>query len=308
MHETVHDNTEFDQSIISQFNSPTRPQNASLMSMNPKVDKLEQRQRFLLDLAKRFGITDAEIEADSHPGPKKPRKSLANRISKLVSDNTENKEVEEREKLAKIEKCRQGRKMVAQELMDTERNYVKLLGYVIDEYKAKLDTSGLISDQECRQIFGNLPDLHNLHSALETDMAKSMISYNDDTHMGKIISSYCDRFLHHYPPYINYLDQSLTLIKEIQESNNKFKAFLRSILSRATYSRQDLSDLLSLPVQRLPRYALLLTELKKKTEGININHPDIEHLEIAIQQIKKVLSKVKSTDFVILQWAKSLKN
>ena len=69
---------------------------------------------------------------------------------------------------------------------------------------------------------------------------------------------------------------------------------MRTILSRATYSRQDLSDLLSLPVQRLPRYGLLLQELRKKTEGMNPNHADIEHLESAIQQIKKVTCQINS--------------
>ena len=65
-------------------------------------------------------------------------------------------------------------------------------------------------------------------------------------------------------------------------------------LSQATYSRQDLSDLLSLPVQRLPRYALLLGELRKKTEGVDPTHPDINHLDTAIQQIKKVTRQVNS--------------
>ena len=104
----------------------------------------------------------------------------------------------------------------------------------------------------------------------------------------------CLKFLNFYPPYINYLDRSLQMIKDIQESNNKFKAFLRSILARATYSRQDLPDLLSLPVQRLPRYALLLRELQKKTEGMDATHGDIEHLDRAIQQIKKVTCQINS--------------
>lgn len=295
MHETVYENTELSfnhHDLTSQCISPARPGNTS-------IDKQFVRHNLLLDFALRCGITNAEIEGHQVPiTPKKePRRSIVATVKDSLTRNdgpkNETKPPPGGDE-AKIKKNREARRMVAQELYDTERNYVKLLGYVLEEYKDKLDKSGLISETECHQIFGNLPDLHEIHGELEQQMNETMQAWSDDTLIGELIASFSSKFLTHYPPYINYLDRSLQLIKDIQESNNKFKAFLRSILCRATYSRQDLSDLLSLPVQRLPRYGLLLGELRKKTEGMDPHHPDIEHLESAIQQIKKVTSSINS--------------
>ena len=78
-----------------------------------------------------------------------------------------------------------------------------------------------------------------------------MNSFSTDTKVGELVASYSARFSETYPPYINYLDQSLQLIKDIQERNYKFKAFLRSILAQQAYSRQGLCDLLSLPIQEM---------------------------------------------------------
>ena len=111
--------------------------------------------------------------------------------------------------------------MVAHELYDTERNYVKLLGYVLEEYKSKLEESQLISNTDCKQIFGNLPELKNLHNELEQEMGSVMQNWDEKTQMGALVASYCSKFLTHYPPYINFLDQSLQLIKELQDRNQK---------------------------------------------------------------------------------------
>ena len=289
MHETVCENTELSfGELSSHMISPGRAANTS-------IDKNSIRHMILLDFAKKCGITNAEIEGcETNDTPKKPRRSLVNAVKEGFTKTQNPPESTDKKDEEKIRKNREARKMVAQELYDTERNYVKLIGYVIKEYKEQLEDGQLISDTECRQIFGNLPDLRDLHAELEHEMSKKIQSWDTDTRFGELIASYCSKFITHYPPYINFMDRSLLLIKEIQESNTKFKAFLRTVLSRATYSRQDLSDLLSLPVQRLPRYGLLLSELKKKTAGMDPNHPDIEHLESAILQIKKVNQEVNS--------------
>ena len=140
----------------------------------------------------------------------------------------------------KISKNREARKLVAHELYDTERNYVKLLGYVLEEYKSKLEESQLISNTDCKQIFGNLPELKNLHNELEQEMGSVMQNWDEKTQMGALVASYCSKFLTHYPPYINFLDQSLQLIKELQDRNqNKIQFLLVLILTKSLYLTEN---------------------------------------------------------------------
>ena len=149
--------------------------------------------------------------------------------SNLIFEDELTKSDGKKDEDIKISKHREARKLVAHELYDTERNYVKLLGYVLEEYKSKLEESQLISNTDCKQIFGNLPELKNLHNELEQEMGSVMQNWDEETQMGALIASYCSKFLTHYPPYINFLDQSLQLIKELQDRNQNKIFYLAAL-------------------------------------------------------------------------------
>ena len=50
-------------------------------------------------------------------------------------------------------------------------------------------------------------------------------------------------------------------------------------------------------MQRLPRYILLLQELRKQTEKFNPGHDDLGNLQMAIKGIKDVTATVSSRIF-----------
>ena len=52
-------------------------------------------------------------------------------------------------------------------------------------------------------------------------------------------------------------------------------------------------------MQRLPRYILLLQELRKQTEKFNPGHDDLGNLQMAIKGIKDVTATVSSRIFNI---------
>lgn len=177
----------------------------------------------------------------------------------------------------KIDKARVARKHICMEISQVERNYVKILHHIVSEYKAKLEEAKLIPEAECRQIFGNLVELCNIHSEMDDEIEGAMKTWSDSTQLGQMIGSYGERLLKEYPPYINYLEQSLEKVKTLTEKSTKFRAFLKSTQARSTY-KYDLVDMLTRPVQQLPRYLLLLKDLKSKTEVMDSEHPDIREL------------------------------
>ncbi len=86
-------------------------------------------------------------------------------------------------------------------------------------------------------------------------------------------------------PYAIYLANYSSALKLLEELENKKKAI-------ATYCQQcqdecggmTLTGLLVTPVQRIPRYQLLLQEVIKFTPA---EHPDLENLGAALTAVKK---------------------
>jgi len=80
----------------------------------------------------------------------------------------------------------------------------------------------------------------------------------------------------------------------LTEAKNKksFKSFLNSPRCKKALKRQDLTSFLITPVQRLPRYVLLLKEMVKCTPE---DHEDFETLQKALQGITKVADTVNAS-------------
>jgi len=88
-----------------------------------------------------------------------------------------------------------------------------------------------------------------------------------------------------YQAYIDNFGNSTTLIKQKIATSPEFAAFIKK---QTRVSRQlQLEDFLIMPVQRLPRYVLLLKEIAKHTEP---GHPDEEHLKTVLDKLQEILS------------------
>ncbi|CAG5098750.1 Oidioi.mRNA.OKI2018_I69.XSR.g15942.t1.cds [Oikopleura dioica] len=282
VYETMLENTEYadESGGVSLIASPNR--------LNVSKSG-ETRYELLRDLALKFGITDAEI--DDFDDPQKPVKSRRSLLTAVVDGVSKKRETGKDDAQEKIEKARVARKFICSEISTVEKNYVKILQHIISEYKSKLEEARLIPEAECKQIFGNLAELCNIHTEMNDAIEGEMNNWSDETQLGQMIGGYGDRLLKEYPPYINYLEHSLEKVKSLTEKSTKFRAFLKSTQARSTY-KFDLVDMLTRPVQHLPRYLLLLKDLKAKTEVMNKDHKDIEHLDKALEIIHKVTKTV----------------
>merc|ERR1711988_1665742 len=93
-------------------------------------------------------------------------------------------------------------------------------------------------------------------------------------------------FLKVYTQYVKNFSAALTRLNELMESHSKFKKWLEKQLQAASGKKMyDLPSYLITPVQRIPRYYLLLKSLSKKTWK---DHPDYESLKIATEKAKEI--------------------
>ena len=66
------------------------------------------------------------------------------------------------------------------------------------------------------------------------------------------------------------------MLIELQQTNPEFEAFLREAAALPESEGQNLLALLLTPIQRIPRYRLLLGDLLKSTPADHPDHKDLE--------------------------------
>ena len=82
-------------------------------------------------------------------------------------------------------------------------------------------------------------------------------------------------FLKMYTQFASNSEEAMRLLRDLQENNSNFSAFTAECMANPRCRGQSLDSFLIMPIQRIPRYLLLLAELKKHTP---LDHPDYAHL------------------------------
>ncbi|KAL6078789.1 Rho guanine nucleotide exchange factor (GEF) 17 [Balamuthia mandrillaris] len=188
------------------------------------------------------------------------------------------------------------RRFIAQEIMDTETHYVTALAFVIEKYyepltnKAKLGgkaSSNLLTGEEVNGVFSYIEAIYSLNNSFCTDLKAQMVHLNaNDTQLclGDLFITTAS-FMKMYSSYINNFDNSIRLRDQLNK-RSAWQKFIHDVF-RQNQKRMNLSldDLLIMPIQRVPRYRLLLQDLLKHTPPSHIDHPK---LTLALEEIKKL--------------------
>lgn len=188
---------------------------------------------------------------------------------------------------AKVEARRKKRKMIMEELVSTERTYVKMLENLDKFYFEPMCVSGILTLDQIKTIFGSFQVILGYNKILLGDFEKWS---NGNGKMDEIFSGFTIKahFLKCYIDYTNNFDRSTELIIKFRAENSKFVNFLAK---QHQECGQPLESLLIMPIQRIPRYILLLKELIKNTERYG---PDLPVLEKAFKAVSEIATKINS--------------
>eukprot|EP01124_Arcella_intermedia_P017267 TRINITY_DN24046_c0_g1_i1.p1 TRINITY_DN24046_c0_g1~~TRINITY_DN24046_c0_g1_i1.p1 ORF type:complete len:1044 (-),score=206.88 TRINITY_DN24046_c0_g1_i1:52-3183(-) len=179
------------------------------------------------------------------------------------------------------------RKWIASEIYTTEQSYVNSLNYVIRFFMEPLIKNAESygeSQATIAQIFGNIKTLYNYNSQLLEEIQKIISTWEGS--FGEMFIKMIP-FLKIYTAYSN----NYAFASEIQErmmNNEKWKREIFGI-AEASESKLKLSDYLIMPVQRIPRYSLLLKDLLSNTSKSN---PDYKPLVEAYKSIGEVATHI----------------
>lgn len=170
-------------------------------------------------------------------------------------------------------------KMIIQEVIDTERRYVKGLEDLIKVYKAPMECIAALSTKDIDSIFSTIPSMYSLHKDFLDDLEKE-----EGRSLAQKFVDYMPQMKNYYIKYGNNFNRALRVVNNLKKTVPEFVEFVQT-QSKAHFgaSAYDcLGSLLITPIQRLPRYKLLLTELSKQD---NYKDP-------ALSEAEKILSEI----------------
>ncbi|XP_051469389.1 rho guanine nucleotide exchange factor TIAM2 isoform X2 [Apus apus] len=188
---------------------------------------------------------------------------------------------------------------VIQELMDTEKSYVKDLSCLFELYLEPLQSETFLTQDEMESLFGSLPEMLNFQKVfLETleDGISSSSDFNTletPSQFRKLLFSLGGSFLYyadHFKLYSGFCANHIKVQKVLEraKTDSAFKAFLDARNPTKQHS-STLESYLIKPVQRVLKYPLLLKELVSLTDNESEEH---YHLTEALKAMEKVASHI----------------
>lgn len=184
------------------------------------------------------------------------------------------------------------------ELMDTEKTYVenlKVATQLVERLKVlqrtgKQGTPGFkwnLTPEDLKVLFLNLPDLYEMHNSLYSDLKQLRYYPEHDLHcllsdpethqkqrthvgdlllgLGALFKSYIPYF-RLYVTYVNNYAQAVKALKQAREKYPDFDFFLG--FNQEVLKIADMEALMITPVQRIPRYVMLMGEILGAGAGL----------------------------------------
>ncbi|XP_072542916.1 rho guanine nucleotide exchange factor TIAM2 isoform X3 [Salminus brasiliensis] len=188
---------------------------------------------------------------------------------------------------------------VIQELVDTEKSYVKDLGCLFKIYLKPLEGQTFLSHGEMESLFGSLPEMLDFQRIFLQTLEERTTSSPDfrtletPEQLKRLLFSLGGSFLYyadHFKLYSGFCANHIKVQKVLEraKTDRAFKEFLEARNPTKQHS-STLESYLIKPVQRVLKYPLLLRELVSLTDPDSEEH---SHLTEALRAMEKVASHI----------------
>ncbi|CAH3158863.1 unnamed protein product [Porites lobata] len=168
------------------------------------------------------------------------------------------------------------RKKVISEIFATEKTYQEHLRAITSLFLEPLHVACILPQNTINTIFSNVEAIQAVN--------RELLSHMETQGLGDAFLALAP-FIKLYSTYANNFAKAQSELQEWEKKNNEFATFKKAQETRAECKGLNLGALLITPVQRVPRYKLLLESLLNKTPR---DHPDFDKLQEATVEINKV--------------------
>uniref|UniRef100_A0A3P8PAQ6 Quattro n=1 Tax=Astatotilapia calliptera TaxID=8154 RepID=A0A3P8PAQ6_ASTCA len=251
------------------------PLNVSHKHCHSKTQSLEQNQQPIQNLP----FPHNKRLLPGNPISKSPRDSNEGKGEGCIDSRQEPEDVRTPETLltqTEINGCTVLKvRRIMEELLSTEREYVKALGYVREHYFPELEREDVPQDLRGQRgsIFGNLEKLHDFHRHYFLNELEGCV--NEPFRIGRC-------FLRHRESFALYALYSKNKPQSDSLLINHGQAFFKQKQLKLG-DKMDLWSYLLKPVQRISKYSLLLQDMMRECDPGQIR--EIAELKAALEVI-----------------------
>ncbi|XP_026534005.1 FYVE, RhoGEF and PH domain-containing protein 2-like [Notechis scutatus] len=177
-------------------------------------------------------------------------------------------------------------KKIALELLETEQAYVVRL-HLLDqvffsELMKEARTTKAFPEDIVKMIFSNISSIYQFHSQFFLpELKKRMEDWDSNPRLGDIIQKLAP-FLKMYSEYVKNFDKATRLITVWSEKSLPFQELISNIQKWEVSANLTLQHHMLEPIQRIPRYELLLKDYIQK---LPLESPDKEDAQKALEMI-----------------------
>ncbi|ELP93399.1 Rho/RAC guanine nucleotide exchange factor, putative [Entamoeba invadens IP1] len=178
------------------------------------------------------------------------------------------------------------RKHIVDEIFSTEVSYVKSLEDCITYFQKPLmeENPPTIVGGDVMILFLHFQQIISVNSVLVEKLKEVQTRGTLYTNLGGAFIKFIP-FLKSYTQFASNQDNCLQVLKKLEQDKIVVQ-HLEDLRQKIKASNQlDLRSYLIMPIQRLPRYVLLFTDLMKHTPE---NFPDFTRLKKVLEEIQKV--------------------
>lgn len=166
---------------------------------------------------------------------------------------------------------------IASELLLTERAYVSRLNLLDQVFYCKLleeANRGSFPAEMVNKIFSNISSINAFHSKfLLPELEKRMQEWETTPRIGDILQKLAP-FLKMYGEYVKGFDNAVELVKTMTERVPQFKSVTEEIQRQKICGNLTLQHHMLEPIQRIPRYEMLLKDYLKKLSPDSLDWND----------------------------------
>ncbi|MEQ2177938.1 FYVE, RhoGEF and PH domain-containing protein 3, partial [Goodea atripinnis] len=174
--------------------------------------------------------------------------------------------------------CSEAQKLlnIAKELLHTEEAYVKRLNLLDQVFCTKLTEAGIPQDV-ITGIFSNISSIYLFHDKFLLPELKTRIigEWESTPRIGDILQKLAP-FMKMYGEYVKNFDRAMDLVNTWTQRSSQFKSVVQNIQKQDVCGNLTLQHHMLEPVQRIPRYELLLKDYLKKLPDDALDHKDAE--------------------------------
>ncbi|CAH8488948.1 unnamed protein product [Heterobilharzia americana] len=193
------------------------------------------------------------------------------------------------------------RECCIREIVDTEKNYVDVLKMLIEKYKHPL--IGVLSNNEIGEIFKYIEELHTIHREFLSNLSLATSATVNFLSLSDVFLKTRDNLLI-YGEYCGHLQHAQNLVYEIMRNDVEKRSRIELCQSNSEkYNKFALAELLTIPIQRVLKYHLLLEHLCKLTPADHPDRPDLtlaheamREVALSINDVKRDLDTISSID------------